>query len=330
MKEREQRRLPKKRESENRPTSYDNFMTQKEKDFVAFLFARTNKKKERASPDFYTQERVPMPELRKKEGAEEDVLFEGVLGMAIRKSTKKSILATEKSENSGIFIKRLISRAKIEEVYDIINRKELFLENEKEEKSKDLDLTLQKIKEIGEYLFNMDKGLSLLDRLLFIEPEKSRNEYGRTIVSILVSRIRYISYTPEFCESMGKVIPYLKTFIMLFYLSPEVLADMFVSNAAGALIGHLVLVLLKKENPQLFADVCAVLPGLLTDGLIKRMFLKIPSALIWKLLAVASKKMAVPDLLQLKARLSTQISAGLNSRSPSVIENIRTFIRRCA
>ncbi|KAI5190088.1 hypothetical protein NEMIN01_0873 [Nematocida minor] len=327
MKEKQRSDSFKRQDFAHRKTSYNDFMTPKEKEFVAFLFDRINRKKERVSPDFYTQDRVALPELKKKEAIEEEAVFEGVLGKAIRKSTKKSIVAQNTSENNGIFIKKLIARGKIEEVYDLLNRKEMFI-GEEEHAEDNTDEVLSRIKEIGEDLFNTEKGVQLLDRVLFLENDKEK--YSKTVVSILMNRIRYIYYTPELCDFVSKLIPVLKESIeVLKSIKPNKLADMFLTNTAGVLIGHIVLLIFKKEDPALFSDVCTEIPKILTDACIKRAFTKIPHPLLWRLLSVSSKKMPSPEISQLKKRLEAQIAEGLKSRSSVVIENIRIFTKRC-
>ncbi|KAI5166015.1 hypothetical protein NEIRO03_0651 [Nematocida sp. AWRm78] len=325
-------------DSAHRKISYDNFMTQKEKDFVAFLFERTLKKKERVCPDFYTKERVPRPEIRKKEASEEERLFEGVLGMAIRKSTKKTITTKDEGENSQVFIKKLISRGKIEEIYDILNISELFIDEPASTDDKDADsigtnkvdteAIIEKLKEIGEDLFNMDKGIELVDKLLFTRPEE-RKQYSSTIISILIDRIRYIYYTSDLCDYVSKLVPIIKETLPSLTLKPEVLASLFISNTTGILIGHILLVMFKKENPDLFFGICKLIPGLLTPGCISRMFLKIPHPLIWRFLAVCSKKMPFSELVDLRKRLDSYIIAGLKKKSPVLVDNIRIFLKRC-
>lgn len=327
MKEKHRSTALKKEEFAYRKVSYNEFMTSKEKDFVAFLFERANKKKDRTSPDFYTQERVQMPELRKKERTPEEILFEGVLGMAIRKSTKKSLATSQNKESSGIYIKKLMARSKIEEVYDLINRKEMFIE---ETQAKDAtEEIFAKIKEIGEDLFNLEKGIHLLDRLLFHEEQKK--EYAKLVVSILMGRMRYIYYTQEMCDLISKLIPVLKESLdVIRPIGPEKLADVFVSNTAGVVIGHILMVIFKKEDPDLFLGMCAQMPKVFTETSIARLFAKIPHAILWRLLAVSSRKMPSPGINELKKRLTSQIESGLKSRSSSVIENIRTFLKRCS
>lgn len=325
MREKERRTALKKDEFAYKRVSYNEFMTEKEKDFIAFLFERINRKKDRASPDFYTQERVSMPDLRKKEPVEQD-LFEGVLGMAIRKSTKRSTPAGHSKEEGGIYIKKLIARSRIEEVYDILNKKEMFIE---EVDTKDTTEEIEgKIKEIGEDLFNIEKGNHLLSKLLF-HSENGRMYY-KSVVSILLSRMRYISYTPEMCDLITSLVPVIKESVdEIRQYKPEKLADIFVCNTAGVLIGHIIMVILKKEDPNLFGSVSGQIPKVFTQAVISRAFMKIPHALLWRLLALSARKIPGPEIGELKKRLETQIESGLRSRSSSVIENIRTFLKRC-
>ncbi|KAH9386179.1 uncharacterized protein NEMAJ01_1075 [Nematocida major] len=313
------------RDHSGRRASYNGFMTQKEKDFVASFFERNNKRKERTFPDFYTQERVPQPEHRRKE-AEEDSLFEGVLGMAIRRSHKSLTLTSDKTDSAGVFIKKLISRGKIEEIYDILNEGEIFTSEAPEAPS--TAPVLEKIKEIGEDLFNMEKGLALVDRLLF-HAGTSNREYTRAVLSVLVSRVRYIYYTPELGECISKLVPVLKEESDILKISPAFLGEASVANTAGVFIGHIALLIFKKDSPDLFRSVCSHIAKALTDTAISRLFQKTPASMVWRLLSVASRKMEQPELAALKKRLSVQIAAGLNSRSPTLIENIRAFTKRC-
>ncbi|KAI5147705.1 hypothetical protein NEAUS05_0994 [Nematocida ausubeli] len=335
-----QRNTPFRRESPpSKNACYDNFMTQKEKDFVASLFERTIRKKERVCPDFYTQERVPRPDWRKKESSEEESLFEGVLGMAIRKSTKKSVTAKDKNESSRILIKKLISRGKIEEIYDMLNFSEIFIDApEKEEgashdsadpNSTNVKAIAEKLKEIGEDLFNMEKGMELINRLLFTDTGEKK-AYFSTILSIIVDRIKYIYYTPELGDYISKLVPVIKEPLSSLELTPHALAGLFLTNTVGILMGHMLLASFRKDHPELFNSVCKVLPEALNAGCISRIFLKVPHPLVWRFLAVSSRKMPTSELLSLRKRLDAYITADLNKRSPAMIENIRTFLKRCA
>ncbi|OAG29422.1 hypothetical protein NEDG_00555 [Nematocida displodere] len=319
------------REARNHPAKtagpHSNFMTQKEKDFVSFLFCRLNKKKERLAPDFYTNTILPAPSSeRKRPGAPEQPLFEGILGKATRKSTKK--LAVDKSPQPKPFIlkKRIISRTNIEKVYDLLNKKGLFTDApafSNEEQSEVVAL----LKETGEDLFNLDKGIVLLRRLL--EGKDTARHFSPAIVSVLVERVRYIVSTAEFCKFTSEMIPFISSNLPLIKTDPDKLSEALLGNTAGVLIGHILLLVFKREDPEYFSTVSRVVATKLDDAKIKRLFQKTPPHIVWRLLATAVKALAQPEALALKKKLQPEIDQGLKNRSPGIIESIRVFSRKC-
>ncbi|KAI5188642.1 hypothetical protein NECID01_0255 [Nematocida sp. AWRm77] len=315
--------------AEHSKASYNNFMTEKEKDFVAFLFERANKKKERTSPDFYTKPHVSIPEHKKKEAIEKKV-FEGILGKATRKSTKK--IDTENNEEKSFIIKkRILSRSKIEDIHNVLNKHEMFIEKSDARDSTDKEDTAEvctKLKEIGEDLFNTDKGLDIVRKLLALK----KPEYEKSTVNVLIDRIKYVTASLDFCRFLSELLPVLTKHISKHRLgaSPEVLADNFTTNASGVIVGNVVLAIYRKENPSMFSTVSVAMYKMLDETRLKRLFSKVSHDLIWTLFSAVVKGTSPAEAKAFKKKLEPKITADLNSKSAKVVENVRLFMKKCS
>lgn len=307
--------------------AYQNFMTEKEKDFVAFLFERANRKQERVSPDFYTQRQVALPEQKQKEAGEKRV-FEGVLGKATRKSTKKIDPESRKAK-PFIIKKKILSRTNIEQIYNVLNKQAIFVETDGGGlPAEDLEEICARLKEIGEDLFSTDKGIAMVRQLL-AAPGQERTAYEPVIVGILLERSKYILPSSEFCQLLSEMIPAITRYLSQADTDPAVLADRFISNASGVLIGQVVLLVLQKERPAQGKQVGAAIYQLLLQGRRQWLFSKVAHHLVWALLSLVVKEINPEQAGHLIKSLDHEIKKGMQDRKGPTSKNIHLCLKNC-
>ncbi|KAI5171335.1 hypothetical protein NEFER03_0694 [Nematocida sp. LUAm3] len=320
MKEKKSQRREERKEEKKE--AFNNFMTQKEKDFVSFLFEKLAIKKERSSPNFYENESVPHPDTKRKDKEEKEKLFDGVLGSAVRKSVKKTI-SPEKTEKPFLLKKKIFSQCKIEEIHDLINRDSIFsndpLSNEQETEQKVILILM----EIKEGLFNIEKGIFLIKKLISEKPKI----YGRPISEILIDRMKYITATNDFCNFICEMIPILEENQNPLKRSEKELSDSFLTNTTGLLVGHIMLLLYKQEDKEYFVKLSQSISNSLTETKIKRIFHTVAPHLIWHLLTIVTKALSPAQNADLKKRLDKEISSALNNPSPSLSAIVKKFIK---
>ncbi|KAI5180360.1 hypothetical protein NEOKW01_0664 [Nematocida sp. AWRm80] len=308
---------------------YTEFMTEKEKEFVAHLFERNNKRKEKSCPNFYLEQSIEAPETKRKETqTKEEPLFKDVLGVALRKSVKKLPSDQSQIENPFMIKRSITSRMKIEEIYDILNKKTIYKDQTEELSEQEKNDISQRLKEIGEDLFNIDKGLVLLKTL---QRTKETQVFISEVVVLLVDRVRYIKATTQFCNYLTEILVEIEKNISKIESNPSTLTDLFITSTSGVIVGHLILILLRKHNNQLFQQVSHQMAKTLSQTIkVSRLFSIAPPVYTWKLLSVASKGMSSSEANRLKDLLEPQITNAMNSRIVPVVEGVRAFLKRCS
>jgi len=357
---------------EQRPPGHDKFMTQKEKDFVSFLFERALKKKEKRCPNFYMcGNKFELPEDIKSEQKKEEErdgrngrdsrdLSDGRDGRNRRDASGRKNEKQGFGDSSGIITKRpaqcisggaeegkqvqivkkrIASRNRIEEIYGILVKERIYEKQGGENARSEHETTEEivcKLKEIGEDLFNMEKGLALVKRLVFEDTreeglaagEKRRKEVEKAVCTALVQKIRYIGLCPELCLFISSALPLITKNIDIMRIDPCALAGMFLHNGAGAVVGNIALLVFKKQDEAFYREVCARVSSMLVKEKIQRAFSKIPHHLLWKLLSVVVQGVPPEEAALLRARLAEKAEEGLKGRSVVVVESVRVFLKR--
>lgn len=297
---------------ERTKAAYNNFMTKREKEFVAHLFAKAIQKKEKASPNFYMYDSIPAPEEK------------GIEKMQMERERKHR---KEQKKNTHLLKKKVFLRGVIEDIYRIIDMRNLFSDREGFTEEEECIQVIKKMEEIKEGLFTIDKGISLVRNL--ISNTERVKLYGVPILSILLRRMQYISATNNFCKLLGDMIFVLEQNKRLLLDNSEQLPDIFIENTAGVAFGYIVLLLLRKENLTVFQFLCNSIAQKLTKTQIERAFFSVSAPLLWKMLSVAARGMSITEGKALRKRLAQKISAGLASKSPALVETIHVFQKRC-
>lgn len=330
------------------PRSFDNFMTEKEKSFVSFLFAKGIKKKVKQCPEFYLQglDRPAGPagkteeDLARELDVEREVsrpaedrpapprIFEGVLGRASRKSTKslRPIIRGDARAQAGME-RGIMGRSKVEEIYDIVNREEACrmrgapYDTASEARREQI---VEGLKEAGEGLFAKKKGYPLMSKLL--EEDSPGGAYAHTIFELMMEHSPRISASVQFKSFLALLIPRVKAYrVDPGMAQEEDFCERLCSNMASLLVGSVLLKLAHEQG-------AGALPRGLYQALgsaagLGRLFTFGPAHHVWQFLALLSVGLGKGEKRELAGRLKPEMSATLQKNNKQAVAALKMFAK---
>lgn len=319
-----------------REKTYNNFMTQKEKEFVCFLLGKLVRKKEHTTPDFYSESGICAPSVLQKRENTSSALQkqEEALTTDPNQDEKKTAPVQESTQcidPTNIVKKKITSRSVIENVYDILYANSLLQTGPSPPTPReDAEKIAELLKVVGEELFSREKGAKLVKLLLSgveYQEEESVSQIQNTLLCVLLHRIKYIPYNSSLASLLADMLPVFtrKTEVLVEKNNVKIISGAATYSTAGVVIAHIVLVVLQHKKKKQHPEMCRSIFQTLDAPTVKRAFDKVAPQHLWKLFSALIRGLCVDEAEVLRRILAEEAKKGLASRSACVVDSIHEF-----